>query len=165
MGKRREYIPERLPELAVGFDGSARYSAGVCLYSKRLLPVREQRTEVVPRLFRPLLPMGAEGFLRKRGRDCGTGDMPAVQRQDAANGTGQTPDGAVRLLPGRAEPSHLRRVAGGSFLLFRLQKLEFCAVEQPEEAPGIAREPCPHCGEPHEIDDPKCPRGGKQRMD
>ena len=45
------------------------------------------------------------------------------------------------------------------------KKLEFCAVEQPEEAPGIAREPCPHCGEPHEIDDPKCPHGGKQRMD
>ena len=46
------------------------------------------------------------------------------------------------------------------------KKLEFYAVEPPEaENDGIAREPCPYCGQLHEIDDPKCPHCGKRLMD
>ena len=45
----------------------------------------------------------------------------------------------------------------------RCKKLEFYAVEPPEgETDGIAQVPCPHCGELHEMDDPKCPHCGKR---
>lgn len=42
------------------------------------------------------------------------------------------------------------------------KKLEFYAVEPPEEGDAIAREPCPYCGELHELDDAKCPHCGKR---
>jgi len=43
------------------------------------------------------------------------------------------------------------------------KKLEFYAVEPPqEEEDGIAKGPCPHCGELHELDDAKCPHCGKR---
>lgn len=49
------------------------------------------------------------------------------------------------------------------------KKLEFYAVEAPEEGDGgagsMARAPCPYCGQPHEIDDPKCPHCGKRLLD
>lgn len=40
------------------------------------------------------------------------------------------------------------------------KKLEFYAMEPPEEETGIAQAPCPHCGMLHELDDPKCPHCG-----
>ena len=45
------------------------------------------------------------------------------------------------------------------------KKLEFYAVEVPEEEDGIAQVPCPHCGQFHEIDDPKCPHCGKRLLE
>ena len=40
------------------------------------------------------------------------------------------------------------------------KKLEFYAVEPPEAEDGIAQTPCPYCGEPHDMDDAKCPHCG-----
>lgn len=51
------------------------------------------------------------------------------------------------------------------------KKLEFYAVEEPEEVEdpeeegSMAKVPCPFCGELHELDDPKCPHCGKRLMD
>ena len=51
----------------------------------------------------------------------------------------------------------------------RCRKLEFYAVEMPEDADEeedrIARVPCPACGQLHEIDDPKCPHCGKRLLE
>lgn len=47
------------------------------------------------------------------------------------------------------------------------KKLEFYAVEEPEEmgeGGSMAKAPCPFCGELHELDDPKCPHCGKRLM-
>lgn len=46
------------------------------------------------------------------------------------------------------------------------KKLEFYAVEEPEEEEdSMAQVPCPFCGELHELDDPKCPHCGKRLME
>ena len=42
------------------------------------------------------------------------------------------------------------------------RKLEFYAAVTPEEEDSIAKAPCPHCGELHELDDAKCPYCGKR---
>ena len=43
------------------------------------------------------------------------------------------------------------------------KKLEFYAVDPVEDPTNtIARVPCPHCGELHELDDAKCPHCGKR---
>lgn len=42
------------------------------------------------------------------------------------------------------------------------KKMEFYAVEPPEEEATIAQVPCPHCGERHDMDDAKCPHCGKR---
>ena len=42
------------------------------------------------------------------------------------------------------------------------RKLEFYSVESPADEAHIARGPCPHCGEFHELDDAKCPYCGKR---
>ena len=43
------------------------------------------------------------------------------------------------------------------------RKLEFYCAELPE--PGIARVPCPNCGELHEMHDARCPHCGTRLMD
>ena len=45
------------------------------------------------------------------------------------------------------------------------KKLEFYAIETPEEGDGIAQIPCPRCGQLHELDDPKCPHCGKRLLE
>ena len=45
------------------------------------------------------------------------------------------------------------------------KKLEFYAVEAPEEEDSIAQVPCPYCGQLHEIDDPKCPHCGQRLLE
>lgn len=50
------------------------------------------------------------------------------------------------------------------------KKLEFYAVEAPGDSAGgeensIAQVPCPHCGQLHELDDPKCPHCGKRLLE
>ena len=49
------------------------------------------------------------------------------------------------------------------------KKLEFYAVETPEDGPGeedgIAQVPCPGCGQLHDMDDPKCPHCGKRLLE
>lgn len=43
------------------------------------------------------------------------------------------------------------------------KKMEFYMVEVPEdEGSGIAKAPCPYCGQLHEVDDAKCPHCGKR---
>lgn len=56
------------------------------------------------------------------------------------------------------------------------RKLEFYAVEEAlryllpvkepsEDEDSIAQVPCPHCGQFHELDDPKCPHCGKRLLE
>ena len=45
------------------------------------------------------------------------------------------------------------------------KKLEFYAVEAPEEEDSIAQVPCPYCGQIHEIDDPKFPHCGQRLLE
>lgn len=46
------------------------------------------------------------------------------------------------------------------------RRFEFYAVEAQEEyGNGIAQVPCPGCGQPHDLDDAKCPHCGRRLLD
>jgi len=46
------------------------------------------------------------------------------------------------------------------------KRFEFYAVEAQEECgSGIAQVPCPGCGQPHELDDARCPHCGRRLLE
>lgn len=45
------------------------------------------------------------------------------------------------------------------------KKLEFYAAGSEEDEGGIPHIPCPHCGQLHEMDDPKCPYCRKRLLE
>ena len=66
---------------------------------------------------------------------------------------------------------HLNQLLSGALIVDiyccrDCKKLEFYAVEAPVDGEDhIAQAPCPHCGQLHDIDDPKCPHCGKRLLE
>lgn len=74
--------------------------------------------------------------------------------------------GKFRLLTGHLDQLFSGALTVDIYCCRDCKKLEFYAVEEPEEEEdSMSQVPCPFCGELHELDDPKCPHCGKRLMD